>query len=173
MLILVVACGGGAVTPAPTFGVNTPTDLRELTSEVFAGVMPKRSRRSAGCLEGVIVSGAWELDDRARYDPAVPARSPSAFRQPRPQLEISIVHEIAHHVEFACPQDEGTRRGFMAAQGLADDADWFDGASWETTPSEQWASAVVLHVLGRPDERARAPMTARAMEIVEAWAVGS
>lgn len=171
VLILVVVCGGSTATSTPAFGPNTPTDLRVLTFEVFAGVSESIPGR-LDCLDGVTVSGAWELDDRARYDPAageITVRIPATAAQ----LEISIVHEIAHHVEFVCPQDEETRSSFIAAQSLPDEAAWFEGASWETTPSEQWASAVVLHVLGRPDERARIPMTPRALELVEAWAVGS
>lgn len=168
--ILIAACGGGEVAPTPSFGPNTPTDLRVLTSETLVRVVEAMPDRG-GCLEGLVVSGAWELDDRARYEPAsgeMTIRIPATAAQ----LETSIVHEMAHHMEFICPQGEDIRRDFIAAQGLPSDAEWFDGSSWETTPSEQWASAIVLHVLERPDERARISITDDAMEIVRAWAGG-
>lgn len=168
--ILAGGCGAGNGNGEPTlrFGSNAPDDLRRLATEVFATVaeaLPARSR----CLEGVVLGGAWELDDRGRYEPNT---REATIRIPATagQLEISIVHELAHHIEFACPQADDTRRGFVRAQGLDAGAGWFDGATWETTPSEQWASAVVQYVLARPDERARTPITSEAMEIVATWA---
>ena len=169
-LSLVSACGGGAVSPTPVFGANTPSDLRALTAETLSRVAEAVANQ-AECLDGLVVSGAWELDDRARYDPAsseMTVRIPATAAQ----LETSIVHEMAHHMEFTCPQSEEVRRDFISAQGLPADTAWFDGSSWETTPSEQWATALVLHVLGRPDERARISVNADAMEIVRAWAEG-
>lgn len=166
--ILAAACGTGEVSP--TFGPNTPTDLRALTSETLARVADAVPAR-AECLDGLVVSGAWELDDRARYDPAsreMTVRIPATAAQ----LETSIVHETAHHMEFTCPQTEEVRGEFIAAQGLPANTTWFDGSSWETTPSEQWATAMVLYVLGEPDERARISVSADAMEIVRAWAGG-
>lgn len=167
-VILAGGCGSGDGEPTLGFGSNAPGDLRQLATEVFATVAETLPAR-AGCLDGVVVSGAWELEDRARYAPEVEeitVRIPATAAQ----LEISIVHELTHHIEFACPQDDETRREFMTAQGLDTDVDWFAGATWETTPSEQWATAVVLHVLGRPDERARVHIGADAMEIVATWA---
>lgn len=167
-LILVSACSGGEVAPRPAFGPNTPTDLRALTSETLARVAQAVPDRGE-CLDGLVVTGAWELDDRARYEPAsgeMTIRIPATAAQ----LETSIVHEMAHHMEFTCPQGDDVRRDFIAAQGLPSDAEWFDASSWETTPSEQWATAIVLHVLGQPDERARIFITPAAMEIVQDWA---
>lgn len=170
ILILVCACGGNEVDTTPGFGPNTPADLRALASETLVRVAEAVPDRGE-CLDGLVVSGAWELDDRARYDPTsseMTVRIPATAAQ----LETSIVHEMAHHMEFICPQGEAVRRDFIAAQGLPSDTAWFDGSTWETTPSEQWATAMVLHVLGRPDERARISVTDDAMEIVRAWAKG-
>ena len=171
VMMLVVSCGTAPATAPLSFGPNTPDDLRALAEDTFALVSDAIPARQ-GCLDGVTVSGAWELDDRARYSPSqgeITIRIPATAAQ----LESSIVHELAHHVEFACPQDAETRRAFLAAQGLDPDADWLGGETWETTPSEQWASAVVLHVLERPDERARIAIGAEALQIVESWATGS
>jgi hypothetical protein len=168
LLVLILACGAGTTHTAPEFGSNTPQDLKALASEtysVFAAAVP----RWAACVDGTVLNGAWELDDRGRYEPAtgeITIRIPATAGQ----LEISIVHELAHHLEFVCPQDDEIRHAFTAAQGLDPEADWFDGATWESTPSEQWATAVVQYVLDRPDERARTPITAEAMEIVATWA---
>ena len=170
-LVFLVACGRAPAAPTPAFGPNTPADLRELTEETFAMVSEALPAQRS-CLGDVVVSGAWELDDRARYSPSqreITIRIPATA----PQLRTSIVHELAHHVEATCPQDDEVRRAFLAAQGLDPAADWLGGETWETTPSEQWASAVVLHVMERPDERSRIAVGAEALEIVESWATGS
>ena len=169
-LVLLVSCGPPA-TPQLSFGPNTPDDLRALTRDTFA-LVSESIPAQRSCLDGVVVSGAWELDDRARYSRSqteITIRIPATA----PQLRMSLVHELAHHLEAACPQGADVRRDFIAAQGLDPDADWFGGETWETTPSEQWASAVVLHVLERPDERARIAIGDEALQIVESWATGS
>jgi hypothetical protein len=53
-------------------------------------------------------------------------------------------------MEFTCPEQRDVRVAFLAAQELPPSAPWFQGPSWETTPSEQFAEAVVQVVLGRP-----------------------
>lgn len=167
-LVTVTACGTVRAVPMPTFGENTPDDLRALVTDVFAATVDAFPDRQ-DCLAGVVVTGAWELDDRARY---VPDRREIVVRIPAtaPQLEVSLVHELAHHLEAACPLGVGVESAFKDAQGLDPDADWHGGDSWETTPAEQWASAVVVYVLGRADTQARIVVSPVAMDVVAAWA---
>lgn len=168
---LLGACGAAPATPMLEFGENTPDDLRALASETFETVVEAFPARE-DCLGRLVLSGAWELDDRAVY---APDRQEITVRIPATagQLEVSIVHEVAHHLEFSCPAQAGIRHAFLDAQGFDSSDDWFEGASWETTPSEQWASAVVIHVLGRPDERARVTIDARTLDVVREWATAS
>jgi hypothetical protein len=169
--MLLAACGAAPATPALAFGENTPDDLRALASETYQTVVEAFPARK-DCLGRLVLSGAWELDDRATYVPdrgEITVRIPATARQ----LEVSIVHEVAHHLEFSCPAQAGIRPAFLNAQGFDPSDDWFEGASWETTPSEQWATAVVIHVLGRPDERARVTIDARTLDVVRDWANSS
>ena len=127
---------------------GSPDDLRALvvaTWDRFVEAFP--ARRS--CLAPVTVQGTWELDDRASYDPVrrlVEVRIPGTA----PNLRASLVHEFAHHMEFTCPEQHNVRAAFLAVQELPRSASWFEGRSWETTPSEQFAEAVVQVVLGPP-----------------------
>lgn len=166
MVVAVTACSGPVMT-APR---DTPADLEalaEATFDRFVAAFPSRE----ACIGRVEVRGAWELDDRARYLPdetVVVVRIPATA----PQLEVALIHELAHHLEFSCPAQEAVRSAFLAAQGTAGGSDWFDGPSWEETPSEQWASAVVVHVLGRADPHARIALTDEALAVVRGWAEG-
>lgn len=168
--VLLVACGQAAGRPALVFGDGTPDDLRALASDTFDAVADAFPARR-DCLGSVRLTGARVLEDRARYDPD---RQEITLRIPAtaPQLETSLVHELAHHLEFSCPEHGELRAAFLAAQDLDPDTDWFDGASWELTPSEQWASAVVIHVLGSPDDRAPIAIDPTALDVVRSWADG-
>lgn len=127
---------------------GSPADLRALvvaTWDRFVEAFP--ARRS--CLAPITVQGARDLDDRASYDPRrrlVTIRIPGTA----PNLRATLVHEFAHHMEFTCPEQRDVRLPFLAAQEVLPSASWFRGASWETTPSEQFAEAVVRVVLGPP-----------------------
>jgi hypothetical protein len=166
-LVLVVACVG--VEPVVSSPDATPDDLRALVDEtfdVFVDAFPARRH----CIGAVTVLGRRDLSDRGTYDPesrTVTLRIPATA----PQLEVSLVHELAHHLESACSDHVPIRPAFMAAQGFGPETPWRpQGATWEEIPSEHWASAIVIHVLGRIDDRARIVVSARSIELVEAWA---
>jgi hypothetical protein len=57
---------------------------------------------------------------------------------------VNLLHEFAHHMDISCGV-AGSRlgRSFLAAQGLAADADWLTGPSWSRVPAENFAEAVV------------------------------
>ncbi len=155
--------------PAWVYGADTPQDLRDLADEVmttFTSAFPSRRE----CLGAVGLVGARELDDRARYDPGaqeVTIRIPATA----PQLRVSLVHELAHHLEFSCPSHVEIREELSAAQGLSS-GDWSEGPTWIETPSEQWATAVVHYVLEEDDPRAPIVVPDETLRIIQTWAEG-
>lgn len=154
--------------PAVTLASGMPDDLQHLVRQTwrrFVQAFPAR----AGCLEPLTVDGAWELADRARYDPArhvVQVRIPATA----PNLEASLVHEFAHHLEFTCRRQIELRASFLLAQGFDRQVPWFDGGRWEQTPSEQFAEAVGEYVLGERPAHARTTTTGAALRVIETWA---
>ena len=167
----VAAVEAGSRGPAVAFAEGVPHDLELLvraTWERFTDAIPARW----DCLGPVTVSGAWELGDRAAYDPdrrLVIVRIPGTA----PNLQSSLVHEFAHHLEFTCPEQRSLRAHFLAAQGLPRDTPWFEGETWEQIPSEQFAEAMIEVVLGRAPPPPRIAVTAAAVETIRAWGRGS
>jgi hypothetical protein len=153
-----------------TFANGMPEDLRHLTRvtwERFTRAFPARR----DCLAPVMVDGVWELDDRATYEPGprlVSVRIPGSA----PNLEASLVHEFAHHLEFTCPEHRRLRSSFLAAQGSPKNAPWFEGRTWGSTPSEQFAEATTEFVLGRRPAHARIDVSRAAVRVIGSWAVG-
>lgn len=175
MLLVILMTCAGCTTATPTtvagwqFGSDTPEDLRELadaTLDTFLAALPAQ----AGCVGRVGLVGARELGDRARYEPegsTITVRIPATA----PQLRISLVHELAHHLEFACPSQAAIRPDFLLAQEFDEGAEWFEGATWTDRPSEQWATAVVRHVLDQADPRAPVTIQPEALDLIRSWAV--
>lgn len=124
-----------------------PADLAALVDELmtsFATALPAL----APCLDDVTVQHRWELADRAEYRPAtatVLLRVPATA----PQLRTSLAHELAHHVDATCLDDD-LRARFAATQGLGQ-RPWSGGAAWEDVPAEHFAIAVAEAVTGRRD----------------------
>ncbi len=166
LALLVGACGGA---PVAAFPADTPDDLRALSEEVFASVAAALPAQ-AECLDGLRIEGAWELDDRARYFPAE-ARLVVRIPATAPQLTVSLVHEIGHHLDTVCG-DDGLRAEFMQAQGHPPDTAWEEGVTWEDTPAEQFATAVVVAVTGRPDNLRPIRLGPEALTVVAAWGSG-
>lgn len=170
-IVVVAALAAGACGAAPALRVadDVPADLRDLAEELwptFVEAFPAQK----DCIGEVGLSLAWDLPDRARYLPeerAVVVRVPGTA----PNLTASIVHELGHHLEFACPSQVGVRGAFLQAEGLATDAPWYGTGDWFATPSEHWAEAVVEYVLGeRSVHRGRVAVTPKAVAVVEGWA---
>jgi len=72
-------------------------------------------------------------------------------------------------MEFTCPEQHDVRIPFLVAQALPPSASWFEGRSWETTPSEQFAEAVVRVVLG-PPAHPTVLILPRSVALLRAWA---
>lgn len=149
---------------------DMPSDLEELVSETMQTVEEAMPAHIT-CLRDLTVSHSWEMDDRAEYRTAsatVVLRVPATGQE----LSFSLAHEVAHHLEVTCDDQEQIRPAFLAAQGHPPDQAWFEGSSWESTPSEQFATAVATHVMGYPDPSRSVPLTEEAMDVVADWATG-
>jgi hypothetical protein len=163
---LLAACVYG---PAPeiTFADDVPGDFREVATDAWARFTSAfGSRRD--CLDPIQVDVAWELADRASYDPSVgvvTVRVPGTA----PNLTASLVHEFANHLEFSCEAHRGLRPGFLEAAGLPPSTAWFGAARYEDVPSERFAESVVILVLGAPS-RIGVHVGSDAVQVVRAWA---
>lgn len=167
LVVMTAAC---AATPAVTYGEGTPDDLRQLVQSTWERFAVAFSAH-ADCMGGITLQGDRQIKDKARYEPttgAVLVRIPGTVAN----LETALVHEFAHHLEFACPAHTELRPVFLRAQGLPADTEWFDGPSWEETPSEQYAEAAIQVVLGYRDTNFEMRLTPEAIEAVAAWGRG-
>ena len=153
------------------FTNGTPDDLRAVASKAwrrFSDAVPACSGR----LDGLTVGVAWELPDRARYEPE---RSLVLVRAPgtAPNLEATLLHEFAHHAERRCPPSDAFRQRFTAAAGLPPGTPWRGSAAWDRTPSERFAEAVMRYALGRPPSHVLVHLRPGELRAVAAWAHGS
>ncbi|MDJ0952400.1 MAG: hypothetical protein QNJ81_01850 [Acidimicrobiia bacterium] len=171
VLILAVslsACAGGP--PELRHDDTVPDDLRALADETwgdFVGVLPGRH----DCVVGPTLSAAWELETRAEYSPRTTTLTVRVPGTPA-TLRSQLLHEFAHHLEFTCPEHTELRSDFLAAQGFADGSDWFAGPTWEETPSEHYAEAVVELVEGRRTHSGGIRITDEALAVVRDWGKG-
>ena len=154
-------------SPRIAFADGTPEDLQRLATAAWAEFITAFPGRRH-CIGPVTVAPAKGLGDRAEYEPEgalVTVRVPGTA----PNLRASLVHEFAHHLDYTCPRVRLFRPRFLAAQGMAPTRSWFRGASWEETPSEQFAEAAVEVVLGRTS-RLRLHARGDALQAMRAWA---
>lgn len=165
-----VALGAANAGSGPRFTDATPEDLREVASDAwqrFTDAVPTCADRLAGLTIGV----AWELPDRARYEPE---RALVLIRAPgtAPNLEATLLHEFAHHAERRCGLNPALRRRFTAEAGLPDGTPWRSGASWDRIPSERFAEAVTTYVLGHPPPHVLVHLRPGELREVATWAHG-
>jgi hypothetical protein len=148
----------------------TPEDLRAVASQAwqrFANAVPV----CAGRLDGLTVGVAWELSDRARYEPEhalVLIRAPGTAAN----LEATLLHEFAHHAERRCAPSQVIRARFTAAAGLPAGTPWRGGNSWDRIPSERFAEAVMTYVLGHRPPHVLVHLRPGELRAVAAWAEG-
>ncbi len=167
-VLAVAACSGGE--PQLRFDDAVPGDLRELAASTWDDLLAALPARH-GCIADVDLVSSRELDAPAAYradEGLILIRIPRTAGQ----LEQSLVHEFAHHVEATCAAHAELRPAFLAAQRFPPDAGWFDATTWETTPSEHFAEATVEAVLGRRIRNRDVLITDDAVEVVEAWGRG-
>ena len=170
-LIVTIAAGGcGDATPQLRHDDTVPDDLRQLADEAwldFLDAIPGRHH----CITEPTLSAAWELDSRAEYQPSTGTLLIRVPGTPA-TLRSELLHEFAHHLEFTCPDHEQLRTEFLVAQGFAPNTSWFDGDTWEATPSEQYAEAVVELIEGRRNFRGGIQVTDGAIEVIRDWGTG-
>jgi hypothetical protein len=173
-VLLVAATTAAAVQGGRDGGLefrgDVPGDVRALAAATwtrFGSAFPGHR----DCLRPMAFEARWRLDDRGEYEPgdhAVVLRIPGTA----PNLSATMVHEFAHHLEFTCPAQRELRPAFLAAQGFATGTPWFGGPSWERTPSEQFAEAAVLFVLGERAAHSPVVVTPGALAAIRSWAKG-
>ncbi|HUO47171.1 MAG TPA: hypothetical protein VM470_10120, partial [Acidimicrobiia bacterium] len=145
MAMAAMACGSGS--DLIEFASATPNDVRQLTRAAvvdFLEAFPTKGE----CLQGLRLQVDPSLDDRGHYDPTaatITLRTPATASK----LRNSLFHEIAHHLEWKCPSQIEMRQPFLIAQGFPVDSEWAPDDSWETSPSEHFAEAVVEVIEGR------------------------
>jgi hypothetical protein len=174
--IVSVALAGSLALGAATAGSGlrftdeTPEDLREVASDAwqrFLDAVPACADRLGGLTVGV----AWQLPDRARYEPDQPLvliRAPGTA----PNLEATFLHEFAHHADRRCAPSPAFRRAFIDAAGLPAGTPWRGDAAWDRIPSERFAEAVTTYVLGHPPPHVLVHLRPGELRAVAAWAQG-
>jgi hypothetical protein len=166
----VIAVAAATSGSALRFTDDTPDDLRAVASgtwERFVDSVPA----CAGRLGQITVGVAWELPDRARYEPEqdlVLIRAPGTAAN----LEATLFHEFAHHAERRCDPGPAFRRRFTAAAGLPAGTPWRGSAAWDRTPSERFAEAVMTYVLGHRPPHVLVHLRPGELRAVAAWAQG-
>ena len=169
-LAALVALGAATAGSGLRFTDATPEDLREVASDAwqrFADAVPACADRLGGLTIGV----AWELPDRARYEPE---QAWCSIRAPgtAPNLEATLLHEFAHHADRRCAPSPAFRRRFTAAAGLPAGTPWRGRAPWDRIPSERFAEAVTTYVLGHPPPHVMVHLRAGELRAVATWAHG-
>lgn len=131
----------------------------------------------ADCFGDVRIIADYDLADRAMYDPRT-ATVTVGVPERASILKGALVHEWAHHVEFQCDAHTEMRTAFIEAQGLAINTPWRleDGTTnilssdWANIPSEQYAEATIVLVLGKRTVWSQVPITAEGVEVISMWA---
>lgn len=160
----------GTSSPSVRFTDETPRDLRAVATREWRQFTTAFSGRS-DCLGSVTVGVAWQLPDRARYEPEpalVLVRAPGTAAN----LGATLLHEFAHHVEHRCPMTAAFRRRFVDAAGLTAGTPWRGGGPWDRIPSERFAEAAVFLVLGEPPPHVLIRVRPGEVRAVAAWAAG-
>lgn len=153
-------------------------DFRALAMETWDKFLTVFQART-NCFSDVRLHATRTLDSRATYDPdsaTVTVRVPGTPAM----LQSALVHEWAHHIEFQCDAHKDLRRAFLMAQGLPPDTPWrpahtsvdMPTSAWADIPSEQYAEATIVLVLGRRQIPTKARVTEEAVRVIEAWAAG-
>lgn len=149
-------------------GHSVAADFEQLARETYAEFVAAAGGVGE-CVRSPRLEAVYELEELALYDQEthiVHVRVPA----PAPSLRASLIHELAHHLELSCPSQTALRPRFVAAQGLPSDVSWFGGAVWQDVPSEQFAEAVVVNVLGaRQRHLLRVQLAPEAVDLVATW----
>ena len=177
-LILMASCSPRHESPQLIVEESVASDFQALAGDTWAQFLAVFQAR-ADCFGDVHLRATRTLDSRAVYDPdtaTVTVRVPGTPAL----LQGALVHEWAHHVEFQCKEHQELRSAFLTALGLPADTPWRPDAAavgtgtsqGGTIPSEQYAEAAIVLVLGRRHITTGIPVTQEAVRTVEEWAAG-
>jgi len=164
--------------PALLVGESVESDFRLLAEETWASFLLV-FRARADCFGPVTLQAVRSLDSRAAYDPSTATVTVRVPATPA-VLQGALVHEFAHHVEFQCQEHEELRPAFLAALCLPAGTEWRpdngSAAAPERVrgdiPSEQYAEATVILVLGRRPVTTGVKVNDEAVRAVKVWAAG-
>jgi hypothetical protein len=153
-------------------------DLRAVAEEAWSKFLAVFQARSS-CFGDVHLRAAYDLDNRAAYDPATATVTVKVPATPV-MLQGALIHEWAHHIEFQCAAQKELRPAFLAAQGLPADTPWRTDytpantpeSAWAGIPSEQYAEATIELVLGSRQIPTTARVSTEAVKVIAAWASG-
>ena len=163
-------------TPQLIIDTSVKPDFAALIEETWDQFMLVFAARS-DCIGDVHIKVDYDMTDRAMYDPqtaTITVRVPERGSI----LKGALVHEWAHHVEFQCDAQTEMRQAFIKAQGLPVNTPWrlaegttnILSSDWANIPSEQYAEAVIVLVLGKRPVCSRVPISAEGVEVIRMWA---
>lgn len=149
---------------------NLPVEVRRLTDETWASFLHVFSGKR-GCIGIVALELVADVEGgAAEY---LPPERLVRIEIPTTPLRFpeSLAHELGHHLEEVCSVEREIGAAFRAASRFDPDADWTRASRWRDRPSEHFAEAVVLLVLGERLTHADViELDPSAVELVEAWA---
>ncbi len=164
--------------PNLLFDGSVAGDFQDLAEETWQAFLIAFEGR-IGCFSDVTLKATETLGNRALYDPAT---STVTVRVPATPalLKGALIHEWAHHLEIQCEAHQQMREPFLLAQGLTADTAWrpeqtyrdIPSSQWASIPSEQYAEAAIIVVLGARQIPTLARVSPEAIEVVRAWAAG-
>jgi hypothetical protein len=177
--LALASCSQPKDAPQLIVDESVASDLEALALETWDQFLAVFQARS-GCFGDVTLRAIQTLEARAGYDPetaTVTIRVPGTAAL----LQGALVHEWAHHVEFQCEEHKQLRPKFLAAQGLSADTVWRTDSTpahtpeqeWQAIPSEQYAEATIVLVLGRRQITTAVRVTEDAVRAIEMWAEGN
>lgn len=185
MLVLGASSGTqGPLRPAPVdcprlnIDNSVAPDLEALARGTWDQFLSAFQERS-DCFGDVYVFATKSLGSRAGYDPdsaTVSVRVPGTPAM----LKSALVHEWAHHVEFQCEEHNQLKRAFLVAEGLPADTTWrpdalppdLQAGLWAGIPSERYAEATVVFVLGTRHIPTKVHVTEEMVRVIAEWAGG-
>ncbi|MEZ4867150.1 MAG: hypothetical protein R3C14_37850 [Caldilineaceae bacterium] len=163
-------------TPQLLIDPSVEPDFAALIHETWEQFMLVFAAKS-DCFGDVRIKADYAMTDRAMYDPrtaTITVRVPERGSI----LKGALVHEWAHHVEFQCDAQTEMRAAFIEAQGLPANMPWrlehgttnILSSDWANIPSEQYAEAAIVLVLGKRPVWSKALITAEGVEVIRMWA---
>lgn len=188
--VILILVTGAVVGVAWTFQIHRPRPQLHVDDSVHADFealaldtwdqFVEAFEARIDCFGGVTLKAAYDLDSRAAYDPET---STVAVRVPGTpaMLQGALVHEWAHHLEFQCEEHKALRPAFTQSLGMPAETPWRPSTAavdttasvWAGIPSEQWAEAAIVLVLGSRQIPTKAHVTSEALHILHEWAKGT